>query len=97
VKDFDRLLPEQDASKVLETGSLSIGHGLENDWVLPDPERVISKQHCLIREDGGRYLLTDTSSNGVYLNAGPHRLRGQQRRVSALPGPSPLWPVRGLL
>ncbi len=69
VRDFDRLLPEQDASRVLETGSLTIGRGLENDWVLPDPERVISKQHCVIREEGGRYLLTDTSSNGVYLNA----------------------------
>ena len=69
VKDFDRLLPEQDVSRVLETGSLTIGRGLENDWVLPDPERVISKQHCVIREEGGRYLLTDTSSNGVYLNA----------------------------
>ncbi len=62
-------MPEQDTSRVLETGSLTIGRGLENDWVLPDPERVISKQHCVVREEGGRYLLTDTSSNGVYLNA----------------------------
>ena len=69
VRDIDHLLPEDSASRVLETGSLTIGRGLENDWVLPDPERVISKQHCVIREEGGRYLLTDTSSNGVYLNA----------------------------
>ncbi len=69
VRDFDQLLPEHDASRALESGTLTIGRGLENDWVLPDPERVISKQHCVIREEGGRFLLTDTSSNGVFLNA----------------------------
>ncbi len=68
VKDFDRLLPEADCSRVLETGTLTIGRGLENDWVLPDPERVISKRHCAIEAAGGQYLLIDMSSNGVFLN-----------------------------
>jgi len=68
VKDFDRLLPEADCSRVLETGTLTIGRGQENDWVLPDPERVISKQHCAIESAGGQYLLIDMSSNGVFFN-----------------------------
>jgi predicted component of type VI protein secretion system len=29
-------------------GEFSIGRGAENDWVLPDPERVLSKQHRLL-------------------------------------------------
>ena len=54
--------------RVIETGALTIGRGPENDWVLADPHRHISKNHCLIEFDGGRYRLTDTSTNGVFLN-----------------------------
>lgn len=68
VRDANRLLPAEDTSRVLEQGTLTIGRGLENDWVLPDPERVISKQHCEIQAEDGGFLLTDTSSNGVFLN-----------------------------
>jgi len=68
VTDVNRLLPAEDTSRVLEQGPLTIGRGLDNDWVLPDPERVISKQHCEIQADNGDFLLTDTSSNGVFLN-----------------------------
>jgi type VI secretion system FHA domain protein len=68
VKDFDRLLPEADRSRVLETGTLTVGRGKQNDWVLPDPERIVSKRHCTIEATGGRYTLVDMSSNGVFLN-----------------------------
>ena len=30
--------------------SLSIGRMPDNDWVLPDPERLLSKHHCLIEQ-----------------------------------------------
>lgn len=69
VRDVNRLLPAEDSSRVLEQGTLTIGRGPENDWVLPDPERVISKQHCELQAENGDFLLTDTSSNGVFLNA----------------------------
>ena len=35
-------LPEQ---RRLEHGTLTVGRGAENDWVLTDPERTLSKQH----------------------------------------------------
>jgi type VI secretion system protein len=55
-------------------GRLTIGRGADNDLVLPDPERQLSKNHCLIQFDGRSYTLTDTSTNGVYLNDSPERL-----------------------
>ena len=68
LRDHNRLLPGGDATRVLESGSLTIGRGAENDLVLPDPERVISKQHCLIEAVDDHFVLTDASSNGVFLN-----------------------------
>ncbi len=53
---------------------LSIGRGTDNDLVLPDPERMLSKSHCVIdyAEDG--YVVIDRSTNGVFLNYDPDRL-----------------------
>ncbi|HVJ51639.1 MAG TPA: type VI secretion system-associated FHA domain protein TagH [Aliidongia sp.] len=53
---------------------LSVGRGAENDLVLPDPGRVLSKRHCLLSFDGSGYVVTDVSTNGVYMNHGPDRL-----------------------
>ena len=50
-----------------ETGG-TIGRALENDWILPDPDRYISGRHATIDYKGGIYYLLDTSSNGVYMN-----------------------------
>jgi type VI secretion system protein len=49
-----------------------IGRGLSNEWVLPDPH--MSKNHCSISFRNGGFILTDTSSNGVFLNASPERI-----------------------
>ncbi len=68
IMDQNRLLPEEDASRILEHGDLTIGRGAHNKWILLDPERVISTDHCVIKADAGQYVLTDTSSNGVFLN-----------------------------
>jgi type VI secretion system protein len=38
------------------------------DWVLEDPEGHVSKRHCRIDFVSGRYRVTDTSTNGVFLN-----------------------------
>src|SRR4051812_17568049 len=46
----------------------SIGRSAENDWVLPDDMRYVSGRHARIVFHKGRYLLQDTSSNGVYVN-----------------------------
>lgn len=46
-----------------------IGRRSNCDWVLADPDGHISKQHCLIEFVSGRFCITDTSTNGVYLNS----------------------------
>ncbi len=46
----------------------SIGREPDNAWVLPDPERYISARHALITYQENSYYLTDTSTNGVFVN-----------------------------
>lgn len=45
-----------------------IGRGVDNDWVLSDPERFLSSKHCQVSRDGERYYLTDLSTNGTFVN-----------------------------
>jgi len=60
--------------RTLRNGTLSIGRAPGNDWVLPDPERHLSKTHCLIVAADGRYVLTDVSTNGVIINGAAERV-----------------------
>ena len=46
----------------------TIGRSLQNDWILPDPDRFISGRHAVIDFKGGIYYLVDTSANGVFIN-----------------------------
>ncbi|HNP36313.1 MAG TPA: type VI secretion system-associated FHA domain protein TagH [Woeseiaceae bacterium] len=46
----------------------TIGRALENEWILPDPDRYISGCHAAIDHKGGIYYLADLSTNGVYVN-----------------------------
>lgn len=47
---------------------VTIGRGSNCDWVLPDPERLLSKRHCELVRRAGRWTLIDLSSNGLTLN-----------------------------
>jgi type VI secretion system FHA domain protein len=49
-------------------GEFTIGRGAENDWVLPDGDRHLSKRHCLLAYRCGEWLITDHSANGTFLN-----------------------------
>jgi type VI secretion system FHA domain protein len=58
----------------------TIGRARENDWVLPDPEQHLSRQHCVIERRGDGFCVVDTSSNGVFVNGESAPLgRGQAR------------------
>ena len=61
-------------TRTLSRGTLSIGRASGNDWVLPDPGRQLSKTHCMIAAAGGRYVLTDLSTNGVFVNGSAERV-----------------------
>jgi predicted component of type VI protein secretion system len=43
-------------------------------WVLDDPEGHVSKRHCRVDFVSGRYRITDTSTNGVFLNDTTNRV-----------------------
>jgi type VI secretion system protein len=45
-----------------------IGRGVDNDWVLSDPERFLSSKHCQLIAEGSQYFLVDLSTNGTFLN-----------------------------
>ena len=55
-------------SRTFSSGTLSIGRGERNDWVLADPERHLSKTHCVLSLENGNCVLTDLSTNGVTIN-----------------------------
>jgi len=63
-----RELVGEDAEREFGEEGGTIGRSLQNDWILPDPDRFISGRHATIDYKGGIYYLLDTSSNGVYIN-----------------------------
>jgi type VI secretion system FHA domain protein len=73
----ERAAPE---TRSITGGELSVGRGPGADWVLPDPERLLSKRHLLVAFRGGGWQLADISTNGTFLNreTGPVG-RGQVR------------------
>lgn len=67
ISDQYRELGEHRA-RVFGVNGGTIGRAPDNDWVLPDPKRLVSGHHCEITYRGGSYWLKDTSTNGVYVN-----------------------------
>lgn len=61
----DHAVPEQ---REVRGGEFSIGRGHDNEWVLADPERHLSKKHCRIAYLGGEWEVQDLSANGTFLN-----------------------------
>lgn len=53
----------------LDAGALSIGRDDDVDWTVPDPDRELSRRHCVIAVDQGRVTVRDTSANGVFVGA----------------------------
>lgn len=77
ITSYHKITPGQCPEKSMDKGVIAIGRSTDNDWVLPDPERLVSARHCVIQYKDGRYYLTDNSTNGVELvNAGIRLRRG---------------------
>ncbi|AFU98087.1 type VI secretion system-associated FHA domain protein TagH [Simiduia agarivorans] len=57
-------------TKVFTQSGGAIGRADKNDWILPDPGRIVSSQHAAISFKDAHYWLTDTSTNGLFLNDG---------------------------
>lgn len=50
--------------------AMTIGRSAENDLMLPDPNKNISKRHCAIEINHGVPVAIDLSTNGTFLNYG---------------------------
>jgi type VI secretion system FHA domain protein len=61
----DAVAPE---TRNVTGGEFSVGRGPGVDWVLPDPERLLSKRHFAVAYRGGVWQLADTSTNGTFMN-----------------------------
>ena len=61
----DSVAPE---TRNVSGGDFSVGRGPGVDWILPDPERLLSKRHFAVAFRGGIWQLADTSTNGTFLN-----------------------------
>jgi type VI secretion system protein ImpI/type VI secretion system protein len=61
-------------TRSIEGGEFRIGRGPDNDWVLTDPDRVLSKRHCVIAWRSGAWQIADTSTNGTFVNQDPEPL-----------------------
>jgi type VI secretion system FHA domain protein len=60
--------------RIVVDRQLSIGRGPDNDVILPDPTRFMSRAHCRIEASGSGYAVIDCSQHGVFLNQSGVRL-----------------------
>jgi type VI secretion system protein len=70
-------------TRTLDEGRLTIGRGSGNDWVLADPQHHLSRTHCVVAFVDGSYVLTDLSTNGVFVNGAADSLSPDRRLVLA--------------
>src|SRR3546814_15415756 len=57
-----------DRERMVDAAGLAIGRDGDNDWVLADPDRHLSKNHCVVEFRFGSFHLRDPSTNGVFVN-----------------------------
>ncbi len=55
----------------ITTAGASLGRNSSNTCLLPDSERIVSSKHAAISYDLGQFQITDTSTNGTYINGSP--------------------------
>ena len=56
------------ATLILDKAGGTIGRAVDNDWVLPDPQRFLSAHHARISYRNGSFIVEDTSTNGLFIN-----------------------------
>lgn len=61
-------------ARIIEDDPITIGRDRSSDWMIADPDNQISRVHCSVQNWNNRLVLTDTSSNGVFLKNGEKRI-----------------------
>jgi len=67
IVSFHRLSPEQ-KSEINVSSSLTLGRSEDNDWHLPDPEKIVSGLHARIEKKTDSFYIYDLSTNGLFIN-----------------------------
>ena len=71
-----------DAVREFRSEGGTIGRAVDNDWVLPDPDKFVSGRHATIDCKAGIYYIVDISTNGVYVNGERKPIgKGNPRRL----------------
>ena len=69
ITSYQRLSPSVTSRKLVEPGQVVVvGRSTQCDWHLPDPSRVLSSSHAEFRLDDSRFVVADTSTNGLFVN-----------------------------
>lgn len=61
-------------ARIIDDQPITIGRDRSSDWMIADPDNQISRVHCSVQSWNNRLVLTDTSSNGVFLKDGKKRI-----------------------
>lgn len=61
----DSVVPEQ---RRVSGGDFVLGRGADSGWVLSDPDRLLSKHHCVLEFRAGGWQVRDLSLNGTFVN-----------------------------
>ncbi|WP_440887514.1 type VI secretion system-associated FHA domain protein TagH [Vibrio sp. WZ-1] len=72
ITSFHKFTPEIETEFGFDEGSehakATFGRSEDCDWVLPDPERVVSGVHGEFVKFGDKFLVRDLSTNGIFIN-----------------------------
>lgn len=74
----DAVPPE---SRTVSGGDFAVGRGPGVDWVLPDPERLLSKRHFVLAYRGAVWQIADISTNGTFINRDDAPIGRDEARV----------------
>ena len=67
IVSYHRLSPEQISKKSIKD-SITLGRSENNDWHLPDPEKVVSGVHAKVERQVDGFFIYDLSTNGLFIN-----------------------------
>lgn len=76
-----------DARRLNEAEELAVGRAVEGGWTIDDPDRALSRRHCVLALQDERLTVRDLSANGVFLGPERQRLPADQPTAIA-PGDS---------
>lgn len=62
------ILPLHERTRSVTQCPFRIGREDDNDWVIDDPARLVSRHHCTIEFKSNVFLVIDTSINGLLVN-----------------------------